>query len=299
MDLLTQMATFVRIVDGKSLSAAARAQRLSLPAISRQLRGLEAELGVSLIVRSTRRLHVTDAGQQWYAHCVRMLHELDEARASVGTLRGVRGTLVVSASLTFGTEVIVPELTPLVAKHPHLVIDLRLEDQLVDLVAEGVDVAIRAGSPPPDSTAFVAQPIFAMRRVVVAAPRWLRKHGTPREPDQLARHPCLVQVTPAGMTVRWQLCRDRDDLTIDVRGQVRSNAPVALRALAIDGAGLAYLPDWVVADDVASGRLRRVLPAWTSPSLMAWAVYRTGLRGAPRLRAFLEALAATGRAAPG
>src|SRR4051812_49402259 len=108
MDLLAQMATFVRIVDGHSLSAAARAQRLSLPAVRRQLRALEAELGASLIVRSTRRLHVTDAGRQWYAHCVRVLRELDEARATIGGGRGVRGGLVVSASLTFGMRFIVP-----------------------------------------------------------------------------------------------------------------------------------------------------------------------------------------------
>src|SRR5690349_10781260 len=131
MDLLTQMATFVRVVDGKSLSSAARAQRLSLPAVSRQLRALETDLGTSLIVRSTRRLHVTDAGQRWYAHCVRVLREIDEARAEVRSTKHVHGTLVVSASLTFGTVVIVPQLARLARAHPHLVIDLRLEDQLV------------------------------------------------------------------------------------------------------------------------------------------------------------------------
>jgi DNA-binding transcriptional LysR family regulator len=290
MDLLAQMATFVRIVDGKSLSSAARARRVSLAAVSRQLRALEAELGASLIVRSTRRLHVTEAGRQWYTHCVRVLRELEEARATIASPRSVRGSLVVSASLTFGTQLIVPRLTRLVERHPHLVIDLRLEDQLIDLVGEGVDVAVRAGSPPPDSTAYVAHRILAMDRILVAAPRWVRKHGAPREPSQLARHPCLVQVTPAGAIVRWRLCQGDDDETIEVRGHVRSNAPIALRDLALDGAGIAYLPDWLVAADLAAGRLQRVLPGWASPSLIAWAIYRAELRGAPRLRAFLDAL---------
>jgi len=290
MDLLAGMATFVRIVDGKSLSAAARAQRLSLPAVSRQLRALEAELGASLIVRSTRKLHVTDAGRQWYVHCVRVLRELDEARATIGSTRSVRGTLVVSASLTFGTVVIVPRLAKLVDRHPHLVIDLRLEDQLVDLVSEGVDVAVRAGVPPPDSTAYVAQPIVAMDRILVAAPRFLRKHGTPREPSQLARHACLVQVTPAGAIVRWQLCRGSETEIVEVRGHVRSNAPIALRDLAVDGGGIAYVPDLLVEADLAAGRLQRVLPGWASSPLMAWAIYRAELRGAPRLRAFLDLL---------
>jgi DNA-binding transcriptional LysR family regulator len=109
-------------------------------------------------------------------------------------------------------------------------------------------------------------------------------------PDQLARHACLVQVTPAGAPVRWRLVRAGDERTVDVAGPVRSNAPVALHQLAQAGAGLAYLPDWLVADDLARGALRRVLPGWSGPPLLAWAVSRGELRGAPRLRAFLEAL---------
>jgi DNA-binding transcriptional LysR family regulator len=290
MDMLAQMATFVRIVEGKSLSAAARSQRLSLPAVSRQLRALEAGLGASLIVRSTRRLHVTDAGRRWYAHCLRILGELEEARAAVGGDRAVRGTVLVSASLTFGSVMIVPLLASLAERHPHLRVDLRLEDHLVDLVAEGVDVAVRAGSPPPDSTAFVAHPLFAMQRMLVASPRWLRTHGAPREPAQLVRRTCLLQVTSAGVPVRWQLRRGDVEQTIDVRGPLRSNAPIALRDLALDGAGIAYLPDWLVSDDLARGRLRRVLPEWASASFMAWALHRAELRGVPRIRAFIEAL---------
>lgn len=292
MDLLAQMATFVRIVDGNSLSVAARAQGLSLPAISRQLRALEADLGTSLIVRSTRRLRVTDAGRQWYAHCVRVLHDLEEARADVRSSKAVRGTLVVSASLSFGAILIAPRLTGLAERHPHLVIDLRLEDHLVDLVAQNIDIAIRAGSPPPDSTAFIAHPLMTMERIVVAAPRWLRKHGTPRDPAQLARCECLVQSTLHGAPVRWRL-RTQDagtEQTIDVRGHLRSNPPMVLRDLAVAGAGIAYLPDWLVADDLASGRLRRVLPDWSAPPITAWAVHRTELRNAPRVRAFLDAM---------
>jgi DNA-binding transcriptional LysR family regulator len=290
MDLLAQMATFVRVVEGKSLSAAARAQRLSLPAVSRQLRALESELGASLIVRSTRKLHVTEAGRRWYEDCVRILRELDDARASVRSSSTARGTIVVSAPLTFGSVLVVPRLRKLVEKHPHLVVDLRLEDQLVDLVGEGVDVALRAGSPPPDSTAFVAHPVLSMVRVLVAAPRWLKKHGTPREPEDLAGRDALVQVTPAGNVVRWTLRRGTEEKTVAVSGPIRLNAPLALRDLAVDGLGIAYLPEWLVTGDLAAGRLRRVLPQWSSHSITAWAIYRSELRGSPRLRALLEAL---------
>jgi DNA-binding transcriptional LysR family regulator len=297
MDLLAQMATFVRVVEGKSLSSAARAMRLSLPAVSRQLRALEEELGATLVVRSTRRLRVTDAGRRWYEHCARILREVDEARADVRATKNARGRLVVSASLTYGMIFIVPRLPRLAEAHPALAIDLRLEDQLVDLVGEGVDIAVRAGSPPPDSTAFVAHPLASMRRVLVASPRYLREHGVPRAPGDLARHLGLVQVTTAGAVIRWRLRPARgDDGDLEVmpgESRVRVNAPIALRDLARSGAGIAYVPEWLVEADVAAKTLRRVLPGWSSPPLGAWAVHRAELRGMPRVRAFVDALKAS------
>lgn len=302
MDLLEQMTTFVSVVDGKSLSAAARARRLSLPAVSRQLRALELELGASLIVRSTRRLRVTDAGLAWYERCKRVLREVDEGRAAARDTKGVNGRLVISAPLTLGANVIVPRLPKLADQHPHLIIDLRLEDQLIDLVAEGVDAAVRAGSPPPDSTAFVAHAIFSMERILVASPRWLKRHGTPREPEQLTRHDSLIQVTPAGIVVPWFLGLDggrEGTRAIDVHGRLRSNAPSALRDLALQGAGVAFLPDWLVAHDIQRGKLRRVLPKWSSAPITAWLIHRAELRGAPRIRAFLDALPKTSAEARG
>lgn len=298
MDLLAQMATFVRVVDTKSLTAAARAERLSLPAVSRQLRALEAELGASLIARSTRKLNVTDAGRQWYAYCVRILREVDEARNALRGTAAPEGTLVVSASLTFGSVILLPLLGKLARKHPRLVIDLRLEDRLADLIGDGVDLALRAGSAPPDSTALIAQPLSSMHRILVAAPRWLKRNGSPREPEHLARHPCLVQVTPAGNVVRWTLCRNGTVRSIEVPSQLRTNAPLAIRDLAVNGMGVAFLPDWLVAGDLASGRLRRVLPDWSSVPITAWAIYRSELRGAARVRAFLDVLPREKRAFP-
>jgi DNA-binding transcriptional LysR family regulator len=292
VDLLDQMVTFVRLVEGKSLSAAARSRRLSLPAVSRQLRALEADLGATLVVRSTRSLHVTEAGRRWYDHCVRILHEVEQARTEVRTGKAARGTLVVSTSLTFGTFVIVPLLRSLIEQHPALTIELRLEDQLIDIVAEGVDVAVRAGTPPPDTTAFVAHPLSTMRRILVASPAYLRRHAAPKAPHGLARHVCLAQVTPAGSVIAWklQLADGGVEHTLDVRGPLRTNAPLALRDAARLGTGVAYLPDWLVAPDLESNALRRVLPRWASAPLGAWAIHRAELRGTPRLRIFVAAL---------
>lgn len=286
------MQTFVRVVEGKSLSSAARAQRLSLAAVSRQLRALEADLGATLVVRSTRRLHVTDAGRRWYDHCTRILGEVDAARAEVRSARAARGTLVVSAPFTLGALVLVPRLTRLFAQHPSLVIDLRLEDQIVDLVGEGVDVAVRAGSPPPDSTAIVAHPLTSMRRVLVAAPAYVRDRGTPRHPRELARHSGLIQVTPRGAVIRWELgsSTSAEALTPDVRGPFRTSAPLALRDAARNGLGIALLPDWLVAPDLEAGTLVRLLPEWRSQPITAWAIHRAELRGAARIRAFINAV---------
>lgn len=295
MDLLSQMTTFVRVVDGKSLSAAARSLRLSLPAVSRQLSALEGDLGATLILRSTRRLQVTEAGRRYYEHCQRVLGEIDAFKNDLRTGRNaaIAGTLVVSASFTFGSICVAPLLPALLEKHPRLAIDLRLEDRLTDLVGEGIDVAIRAGPPPPDSANIIAHPLMQMVRVVVAAPRVLGRRA-PKNPTELARLPALLQVTPNGAHVPWLLANEGVKgalpITAHVAGRLRASAPATLRDLAVAGAGLAYLPTWLVKDDLAAKRLVRVLPDWAAPPIRAHALYRTELRGAPRLHMLLEAL---------
>lgn len=297
MDLLAQMATFVRVVETGSLSAAARAQKLSLPAVSRQLRALEEDLGVSLVARTTRRLGVTDAGRRWYERCLRVLREVDDARGAVGG-GAVRGTLVVSASVTLGMRFVVPHVAPLLARHPQLSVELRLEDRVVDLAGDAVDVAIRAGVAPPDTASLVAQPILRFRRVVVASPAYLKKRGALKEPEQLTSHCCLVQLGGVAPLETWTLVRehDGDERRVAVRGALRTSAPAAIRELVRSGVGVALLADWLVEDDLAAGRLRRVLPAWASRPISAWAIYRAELRGSPRVRAFVDAIASGGAA---
>ena len=290
MDLLDRLALFVRIVEAKSLSGAARASRLSLPAVSRSLRALERELDTTLVVRSTRRLHVTEAGTELHRRALRLLRDVDDARAAVTGGTEVRGTLVVSASIAYGTSIVAPRLPKLLASHPKLELELRLDDGLASLVGDGVDVAIRAGFPPPDSTAFVAKQLAPMSRLVVAAPRWLEKHRTPRAPRDLSRHPGLLQVTTRGTAVTWELSSGSKSETVEPVSRMRSHAPSVLRDLCIQGAGLAYLPDALVADALASGALVRVLESWQGPPIRTWAVYRAELRGAPRLEAFLDVL---------
>jgi DNA-binding transcriptional LysR family regulator len=291
MDLLSLMATFVRVVDAGSLSAAARSEKLSLPAVSRQLRALEDHVGASLVARSTRRLSVTDAGRRWYEHCVRILRDVDEARDDMGDDRVVQGNVVVSSGITLGNALVVPRLKPLVHAHPKLTIELRLEDRLVDLSSEAVDVAVRGGIAPPDSTRVVAHHVQTSRRFAVASPAYLAKRGVPKTPDDLASHCCLLQLREGGTLPVWRFERRGVERTVNVRGAIRTNASGALRDLARDGAGVALLPEWLVESDLKHERLRRILGEWSTAPVTIWALHRTELRGSPRVRAVVDAIA--------
>lgn len=292
MDVLVHMRTFVRVVETGSLSAAARSLRVSLPAVSRQLRALEEDLATQLIARSTRRLSVTDAGKRYYAECLRVLRSADNARDAVSAEGAARGTLVVSAPVSLGLRFVVPRMAPLLRAHPDLAIELRLEDRIVDLVGDAVDIAVRGNAPAPDSHAVIAQPLFTFRRHVVGSPAYLKRRGTPKDLDAIADHDCVAQISPLQIATRWELEQtssgERRSLTI--QGVLRSNAPIVLRDLALDGAGLALLPEWLVEDDLARGALRRVLPTWASVPFTVYTVHRAELRGTLRIKAFLDAI---------
>jgi DNA-binding transcriptional LysR family regulator len=285
MNLTDQMETFVRVVEGGSLSGAARRLGLSLAAVSRQLAALEDDLGTRLVLRSTRRLQVTPSGQRWYQHCVRLLRELEDARADVADAREPRGAVVVSASITIGSWHVVPRLERLARRHPHLSIDLRLEDHVVDLVGDAVDVAVRGGIAAPDSASIVARQLLEFRRVLVAAPSYLKRHGTPRHPRDLERHDAVLQPSPFAA---WELSRDGETVTVVPRARLRSRTPAALRDWALAGAGVALLPEWLV--EAGPRGLKRLLPGWTTPPIRAWALHRVEQRGSARIRAVVDAL---------
>ncbi|HET9931034.1 MAG TPA: LysR family transcriptional regulator [Polyangiaceae bacterium] len=287
MDLLSHMEIFVRIVEAGSLSGAARSARLSLPAVSRQLSALEKQLGTALIVRSTRRLSVTDAGRTFYDHAKVALREAEHAMAAARTAPSIAGRIRVSVPFAFGMQHVVPRLEQLVKRHPGLHVDLHMEDEPVDLIAHGVDIAIRAGLAPPDSTDYVAHPMLTIRRMVVATPSYLKQHGVPKEPSELANHVCFTTLGKSSGSP-WRFVRDGRETAVDVRGPVRASTPAAIAALVRAGLGVAYLPDWVVAEDIASGRLRQLLAGWAAPGIGTWLVHRAEHRKAARIRAFVE-----------
>lgn len=292
MDLFAHMATFVRIVETGSLSAAARALRLSAPGVSRQLSTLERELGATLVKRSTRRLQITEAGQIWYAQCMRILADVEAARIGVNGGRTVRGLLTVSAPVSLGLVHVAPRIPAILRRHHGLHVDLRLEDHLIEPVTAGIDVVVRAGVDPPDSAALVAQPLLTFVRVVVASPAYLLARGEPRNAAALAQYECVVQLGAVGPISAWHLVCDGKEQIVQVRGALRVSAPLAVREAAMAGLGVAFLPEWLVAADLAEGRLRRILTSYVSNPITAWALYRSELRRSPRIRAFVDGVQA-------
>jgi DNA-binding transcriptional LysR family regulator len=290
MDLVAQMRTFVRIAETGSLSRAARSLRLSLAAVSRQLSALERELGVPLVLRTTRRLALTEAGRAYHAEVTRVLGAVERARETVRGSRRVEGRVVVSAGVSIGLPLVVPLLHRVLEAHPGLVIDLRLEDRNQDLVQDAVDLAIRVGESLLDSTSIIAQRIGTFRRIVVASPGYLRERGTPRSAGELLRHAALIQPQLEPASGIWRLARGSELEEVRVVERLACNAPLVLRDLCLAGLGVALLPDWLVREDLSAGRLRHVLPALASPEVPVSALYRVERRGWPRLRPVLDAL---------
>lgn len=285
------MTTFARVVEAGSLSAGARVLGLSLPAVSRQLSALEASVGGTLLLRSPHQLVVTAAGRRYYDHCLRVLREVDAAQESVRRERAVAGTIVVTAPVTLGLSRVAPLLPALLARHPGLQVDLRVEDRAVDIVAEGVDVAVRAGLTVPDSAVLIARRLLVYERLVVAAPLYLERHGEPSAPEALAQHRVLLHIGASAAPRAWRFRRDGAEVVVPVQGPVRTNAVSAIREAALAGVGVALLPDWLVAADLAAGRLRRLLPDHDAGQVLVHAVHRADLRASARVRTLLDHLA--------
>ena len=296
MDWLARMETFIRVVEMGSLSRAARSLRLSLPAVSRQLTSLDAELGRPLSIRTTRKFVLTTEGERFYEHARRALAEVDLAKQTAKRGGSVAGPLVVSASVAFGTEKLVPALPALLRKHPRLQLEVRLEEHAADLVDEGIDVAIRAGMPLPDLSGLTARPLAPVARLFVASPDYLARHGEPRDPQELTRHAVIAGMNGGrDVIVRYQATRPAPDegstpASVSLAPRLRIGTLLGLREACIAGLGVAILTDFVAARPLRDRQLVQVLPGFLLPERSVHALYRVENRGAPRVAAFIEFL---------
>jgi DNA-binding transcriptional LysR family regulator len=306
--MFEQMATFVKIAEMGSITRAANSLGLSVPVASRHLRWLEQEVGAALVHRTTRQLHLTDAGHEFATRARALLLGLDDARQALRPGPSLEGRVVVTAPNALGTCQLSPIIPSLAARHPRLRIELRLEDRTVDLVKEGVDLDIRA-TPPPDRALLVARELVTYERVVCAAPSFLARHGPIDSLAALETAPCVlhsfgaVAVSGAPPCVPysrgravWHFETPEGRKAITVDGPLCTNNVVVIRDVVLAGLGVAWLPDYLVSELLQDGRLVRVLPEAALPPIRVFGVMPKQARRTATVRAVLDILGAALRA---
>src|ERR1700676_2355316 len=286
MDRLAALEIFVRVVDTGSFSAVARHRRIGQPAVSKAVVQLEEWLGVSLLMRSTRSVVPTESGRIFYERAKRTIEEADEAVAAArGSASGLSGKLRVSTSVCFGRLHVIPGLSAFLAEHPDLEIELVLDDRNVDLVNEGIDVALRMGAMP-DSN-MTARRIAEGRRIVVAAPGYLRRHGTPKSPGELINHQAVIY-SRRGESESWIFRKADAEVSVVLRGRLKVTAAEGLREAVNCNLGLAVSSEWLFSPELRSGKVVAVLQDWALPPPNLSAVYPTGRLASTKARAFVS-----------
>lgn len=294
---LNEIAIFIRIVEQKSLSRAARSLGLPKSTISRKLSSLEERLGVRLVQRTPRHVVLTEAGTLFHDRCSGLVAQVEEAEAEIAGLGSApRGTLRVSAGVDLGVSILAPHVRDFLRLHPQVAVELVLTDRAVDLVGEGIDLAIRIG--PVREASLVVRKLGAGGGVLCASPGYLAAHAAPATPAGLAEHACVVYSSPPHGP-DWTLESAEGSVAVRVRAALLANSLTVVREAAIAGLGVARLPLFACWEDLAAGRLRRVLEAWSVAERPVHAVYPTSRHLTPKVRAFLDFLAARFAEQPG
>jgi DNA-binding transcriptional LysR family regulator len=290
MDRFFAVQVFAQVVEQGSFAKAAARLGISTSACSRHVAELEAHLDARLLNRTTRRLSLTESGQAFYERCVQVLADLEEAeQTAAASAARPRGTLKLTCSISFGVRHVAPWVGAFAARHPEMRFDVQLSDRFVDLVEEGFDLAIRIGESP--SQNLIARKLGETRLVPCAAPLYLREHGAPETPADLARHACLTyEYLPTRNTWRFT---DRAGVehAVRVAGPVHANNGEMLAAAAVEGIGIALEPDFIVAADLAAGRLVRILADYAPAPTGIYAVYPSRRHLSAKVRAFVNFLA--------
>jgi DNA-binding transcriptional LysR family regulator len=279
---LNDIVVFTRVVQTGSFTAASHALDMTKSSVSRKVSELEDRVGARLLQRSTRKLGLTDIGRAYYQHCARIVSEMEEADLAVSRMQeSPRGLLRVSVPLAFGKLGNI--LSELLKKNPELQLEIVATDRRVDLIEEGFDLALRAG-PLEDST-LIARQIGAVKRPLVAAPSYLKKHGAPKTPADLEKHACLVF-----SAAQWTLRTPGKSVTVNPPSRLVVNDFDILREAAKSGLGIASVPEHLVRDDLSRKRLRRILSAWCTAETPLYAVYPSARHLSPKVNSFIEAI---------
>lgn len=286
MDLNTVLL-FTKVVQSGSFTAGARAVGLPKSTASRKVAELERDLGAQLLKRTTRKVQLTDVGEEFYARASRIVTDIHEAEIAVSQLQSTpRGTLRLTAPVEFGLS-LAALLRRYMEENPHVTVDVVLTDRVVDLVEERFDLALRAGKLPDSS--LVVRRLPPAKRVMCASPEYLERAGIPRRPEDLATHGCVV-FEPGAEGATWRLDGPEGAVAVPVEARLRVNNYDMARQAALVGLGVAMLPTFQCADDVRTGKLVVVLPDWCSREVPMHAVYASARHMTPKLRRFIATL---------
>jgi len=291
MDRFLALTAFAKVVETGSFARAADRLDMSVSSVSRHVSDLEAHLDARLLNRTTRRLSLTESGRVFHERCVQLLADLEEAEESATAATVTpRGTLRLTASITFGVRHLAPAIAEFLTRYPSMRFDVQLSDRAVDLVDEGFDIAVRIGAI--GSQNLVGRKIGTTSLVCCAAPAYLARHGEPRTPEELAGHACLTYEYSSFGKV-WPF-RDREgrERNARVEGPAHANNGRLLVALAMEATGIACEPDFIVGPDVLAGRLVPILRDFTAPPASIYVVYPSRRHLSAKVRAFTDFLAA-------
>ncbi len=289
MDKLRSMEIFVAVVDAGSFTAAAETFRISPVMVGKHIKYLEERLGTRLLARTTRRQSLTEIGRQYAEQCRQILAHIAAAETGAEAMRATpRGKLKITVPVSFGSERIAPLMAEYLTAYPDVSVELNLNDRMVDLVEEGFDAAIRIGAL--EDSGMVARPLRPYAMVICAAPAYLARHGTPRTPDDLARHEC-VDFMQWSRHMRWRLsgkAARHDGVTAESR--FRSNNGQALRMAALHGFGIVMQAEILLADDIAAGRLVPLLQDYVPAPRLMHVLYPRDRQPTPKLTTFIDFL---------
>ena len=286
MDRFHLIHVFVAVVDTNGFAGAARKLNMSPPAVTRAINELETHLGLRLLTRTTRTVRVTDAGERYVQDCKRILAEMLEADESVsGMHSSPKGRLTITAPVLFGGMYVTPVVTEYLTRYPGVSASCLFLDRVVNLLDEGVDVAVRIGELP-DST-MQAIRVGQVRRVICAAPSYLKAHGIPTSPDDLHAH-TIISASGVTPSPEWKLVEKGNPRTIRLQARMITTTNDSAVAAAVGGFGVTRLLSYQVAEHLRNGTLKTVLPDFEPPALPVHVVHREGRTASQRVRAFLD-----------
>jgi DNA-binding transcriptional LysR family regulator len=286
MDRIDAMQAFVAVADLQGFAAAARKLDLSPPAVTRLIAALEERLGARLLQRTTRSVTLTDTGARYLERARRILADVEEAeRAAEGERTRPSGRLLVSAPIGFGRLHVSPVMSAYLKRYPDVSGELRLEDRVINLVEDGIDLAVRIGHLADSS--LVARHVGEMRRIVVASPAYLKRHGEPKTPGAIASHQ-TIQFGASAVTGEWRFVEDGRDLRVNVTPRLSTNSADAAIQYAAQGGGLTLVLAYQAAEAVKRGRLKIVLENFEQPALPIHIVYPTSRLLSAKVRTFVD-----------